>query len=129
MMHLMGLMTLSLVMTAAAAAVWGLTYQNVYNRRCEIGVFRALGVPGWKIVSLFLGKIVLYSVCGAALGCFAGWRAAQALNLLEGAMSLPAGTYTAALLATPAAAALLGLPPILARLAGAPAEVLGDRGP
>lgn len=128
MVHLMGLITLSLVMTAAAVAIWGLTYQNVHNRRYEIGVFRALGVPGWKIVSLFLGKITLYSVCGAALGCVAGWRAAQALNLLEGAMSLPSWTYTAALLATPAAAALLGLPPILSRLAGDPTEVLGDRG-
>ncbi len=101
MVHLMGLMTLSLVMTAAGAAVWGLTYQNVHNRRYEIGVFRALGIPGWKIAALFLGKIILYSATGAAVGCFAGWRVAQALNLLEGAMSLPAGTYSMALLATP----------------------------
>ena len=128
MMHLLGLITLSIVMSVSAAAIWGLTYQNVYSRRYEIGVLRALGVPGWRIAELFLLKIALYGVTGAALGCFVGRYAADMLNITERPIVLPESTWTMVILLTPLVAALFGLPSIVSRLVQEPVDVLGDRG-
>lgn len=53
-----------------AAAVWvGISaLHNVNDRRSEIGILRALGVGSWPIAALFLGKMALVGVAGAALG-------------------------------------------------------------
>ncbi len=128
MAHLLGLVTLGLVMAASATAVWGLTYQNVHGRRYEIGVLRALGMPGWKIAGLFLAKIMLYSALGAALGCAAGQAVAQALQSFQGSIAVSAAVCGWTVALAPVVAALFGLPPIVSRLLQPPVEVLGDRG-
>ena len=120
------LIALSIVMAASASAIWGLTYQNVRNRRREIGVMRALGIPGWRIASLFVGKILGYSLSGAVLGCVAGVFFARAVEVGQSNVSAPPALFIAVLLATPVAAILFGLPPILGGLLQETADVLGE---
>jgi putative ABC transport system permease protein len=45
-----------------------LTLGNVRERRPEIGLLRALGLPGRKVVGLFLGRAVVIGLAGAVLG-------------------------------------------------------------
>jgi predicted lysophospholipase L1 biosynthesis ABC-type transport system permease subunit len=117
---------LAIVIVGSAAAIWGLTYQNVRNRRYEVGVLRALGVPGWRIAVLFIGKILLYSVAGAVLGCVAGVVATHSLNVTGHLVPIPHSVFEGVLLVTPVAAVVFGLPPIVSRLLQEPTEALGD---
>ena len=125
MMYRLQLAALAIVMAGSAAALWALTYQNVRNRRYEIGVLRALGVPDRRIATLFVGKILAYSIAGAAVGCVCGYYAAIQLNASERAISVPGGVWLAVIVATPLMAVLFGLPPVVSRLAQDPVDVLG----
>ncbi len=126
MMYRLELTALSIVMAGSAAAIWGLTYQNVRNRRREIGVFSALGVPGWRVGTLFVGKILLYSVAGAALGCVVGYYLAVWFNVTGRPITVPRDVFTAVVLLTPLAAILFGLPPVVTGLMQEPTRVLGE---
>jgi predicted lysophospholipase L1 biosynthesis ABC-type transport system permease subunit len=117
---------LIIVMVGSAAAICGLTYQNVRQRRREIGVLRALGVPGWRIAALFLGKILAYSVAGAALGCAGGALIANGFKFAETAVSAPLSAILGFLIAAPLAALLFGLPPITAGLLQEAVDALGE---
>ncbi len=121
------LAALGIVMTTAAAAIWGFTHQNVRNRRREIGVLRALGVPGWRIAMLFFGKIVVYATLGALAGCALGNPLGRLLNVSDVTLTIPPKLLLAILICTPLAALLFALPPILGGLLQEPVNVLGDR--
>ncbi len=128
MMYRLELAALGIVMAAAAAAIWNLTYQNVNQRRHEIGVLRALGVAGWRIGALFTIKILAYGVSGAALGCLAGYWAGPALQVTTKAYALPMFHYGALIVAAPLVAVLFGLPPIVSGLLQEPIGVLEEGG-
>lgn len=127
LMDRIALAAVSVVMIASAAAIWGLTHQNVRNRRREIGVLRALGVDDARIAALFLGKILIYSVAGALLGTMMGQFLARVLRVAEESLPLSQGLLLSLLALTPLAAMVFALPPIVGGLLQDPAEVLGDR--
>lgn len=62
------------------AAVWMalLAYGNVRQRRCEIGVLRAIGLRSGQIFTVFLAKAVLMGLAGACVGYVAGFLTALA---------------------------------------------------
>ena len=126
MVYRFELVALAIVMAGSAAAIWALTYQNVHNRRHEIGVLRALGVDDWRIGMLFVGKILGYGVAGAVVGCVLGYMAAGWLNFTGSPLAPPRDVWIAVVLFTPVTSALFGLPPILIRLLQEPIDVLGD---
>jgi len=117
---------LAIVMVVAAAAIWGLTYQNVRNRRREIGVLRALGVPDWRIAALFLNKIFAYAAIGAVAGSLLGAFGAEKISIVDSPVTVTPGMLIALIVITPFIAALFGLPPILGGMLQEPAEVLGE---
>ncbi len=121
------LAALSVVMMASAAAIWGLTHQNVRNRRREIGVLRALGVADGRVALLFLGKIAIYSVAGAVAGLKAGQGLARVLRVTEQNLPAPDNLLLMLLIGTPVAAMVFALPAIVGGLLTEPAEALGDR--
>jgi len=49
-----------------------LAFTNVRERRAEVGILRALGVNSGKVFLIFVAKALLFGLCGAALGYFAG---------------------------------------------------------
>lgn len=99
-----------------ACALWIglLAWGDVRERRFEIGLLRALGVGGGRILGLFLSKLAAMGVAGGALGVVLGW----AVGARVGAIVEPG---VAAALSRPDAA-LLGLAfclaPVLSLLAG-----------
>lgn len=126
MVHRLGVAALALVIAASAAAIWGLTHQNVRNRRFEVGVLRALGVATGRIGALFLVKSAAYGLLGAMLGCGLGIAGAAWLNVTGRPVSLPPGMAPAVILLTPLAAVVFSLPPIAACLLQEPVDALGD---
>ena len=60
------------------AAVWMalLAYGNVRQRRCEIGVLRAIGLRSGQILTVFLAKAVVVGLAGACVGYVAGFLTA-----------------------------------------------------
>ena len=118
---------LAAALAAAAAAVWGLAYQNVTGRRREIGVLRALGVPDRRILALFLGKLFLCGVLGGVAGVAAGrffyfWtHPAPLAEVITRPLLLCMVAGGAPLLTV-----LFGLPPILSRLLGDANDALGE---
>jgi len=128
MLYRLEFAALAIVLAGSAAAIWGLTYQNVRSRRYEIGVLAALGVASRRIAALFVGKILAYSAVGAAAGCLAGYGLALAFNVAGRPMSPPWPVIAAVLVCTPLLAILFGLPAIVSRLVQEPIDVLGDAG-
>ena len=120
------LAAVAIVVAGAATAIWGLTYQNVRNRRREIGVLRALGVGSGQIAVLFLGKIFGYAVLGTILGCAIGCAVGHGLNTTGRPTSVPVDVFAALFLAAPVAAILFGLPPIVSGLLLQPTDVLRE---
>lgn len=111
----------------AAAALWGLSYQNVSARRHEIGVLRALGFSDGRILGLFMGKTVLYALCAALTGCVVGrlFIYCSGINASP-AILTPPTTLFLLLPITVLAAVLFSLPSIMGMLLRDPADILGD---
>ena len=126
MVYRLELVAVAIVVAGAATAIWGLTYQNVRNRRREIGVLRALGVGDGQIAFLFLGKILAYAVLGTVLGCVLGYGVGHGLNTTGRPTALPMDVFAALLVAAPVAAVLFGLPPIVSGLLLQPTDVLRE---
>jgi hypothetical protein len=63
---------LPVVLLASTLWLGGLTFGNVRDRRGEIGILRAVGVPAWKVAALVLGRALLVGLAGAVLGYAAG---------------------------------------------------------
>lgn len=119
---------LGAVIALAACAIASLTYLNVRHRRQEIGLLRTVGVGTAKIAALFLGKVVVYSVLGAALGFAFGLLLARDLGprLLDSAVEAEWLLLPVCLAAAPAVAIVFGLLPILHGLRLDPAVVLRE---
>ncbi|MBN2312165.1 MAG: FtsX-like permease family protein [Candidatus Hydrogenedentes bacterium] len=126
MMYRLEVAAILIVVVGSATAIWGLTYQNVRNRRREIGVLRALGVADWRIAMLFIGKILAYGIVGAVAGCALGWAAAALLNTTGRPVTPSANMLIGLVLAAPAASILFGLPPVFTGLLQEPTEALRD---
>ncbi|MCP4642346.1 MAG: FtsX-like permease family protein [bacterium] len=126
MLYRLELAAVLIVVVGSATAIWGLTYQNVRNRRREIGVLRALGIPDWRIAALFVGKILAFSVLGAVAGCALGHWFAVTFNVIGRTVAPTPGLLASVLVAAPAAAVLFGLPPIVSGLMQEPTEVLRE---
>jgi cell division protein FtsX len=125
--HVGAIMGSSLV----ACALWVglLALLNVRERRQEIGILRAVGYDGGRILVLFLGRCVLMGLLGAALGFLLG----TLLALHEGPQifhltfknARPAYDLLGpALVAAPLVAAIAGLLPATAAATQDPAVVL-----
>jgi putative ABC transport system permease protein len=61
-----------------------LVWNNVRERRTELGVLRALGLRSRHIVAIFLAKAVLVGVAGAFVGYAAGFGAGLAWSVADG---------------------------------------------
>jgi putative ABC transport system permease protein len=126
MVYRLGLATVAIVIAGSATAIWGLTYQNVRNRRAEIGVFRALGIPGRLIIALFISKIAIYGIAGAVTGCVLGYLVAPAAVVTEHIVLPDIASLVLILAIAPVVAILFGLPPIVAGLLQDPVDVLKE---
>lgn len=126
LMHRLEMAALAIVILGSASALWGLTYQNVANRRHEIGVLRALGVADRKIYGVFLGKILAYGVTGAVLGCWLGRITSSWLSVTASPVVAPMNMLACVVIVTPLACIVFGLPPIVSRLMQEPSDVLGE---
>lgn len=61
-----------------------LDWNNVRERRSELGVLRALGLRSRQIVAVFLAKAMLVGVAGAVVGYAAGFGAGLAWSVADG---------------------------------------------
>ena len=68
--------------TVLGAAIWImlLTFANVRERRTEIGILRALGYDGRRIIGLFQLRTLMMSSLGACLGYAVGVCAGAVLG-------------------------------------------------
>ena len=116
-----------------ASGIWIglLALANVRDRRGEIGILRALGVSGQKILLIFLTKAVVIGFAGAGLGYVAG----RAMGILwcdtPGAPPIPLALVDLKLLllvlvATPLLAALASWLPAMTAAQQDPATVLRE---
>jgi hypothetical protein len=67
-----------MILLASAAGMAVLAVMNVRQRRCEIGILRALGLRSRQIFAAFLAKALLAGMAGACVGYAAGFLAAAA---------------------------------------------------
>jgi ABC-type antimicrobial peptide transport system permease subunit len=102
-------------LVALGSALWIglLTLYNVWIRRPEIGLWRALGLPTLRIIMIFLGKAMLIGVVGAVAGYMGGWLAGALLPDSAAAPVKAASMFDARLLGL----VLVGAP-LLAVVAG-----------
>jgi putative ABC transport system permease protein len=114
-----------------ACALWVglLALLNVRERRQEIGVLRAVGYGGGRILVLFLGRCVLMGLLGAALGFLLGTVLAlqQGPEIFKLTFKNAHPAYDLlgpALLTAPLVAAVAGLLPATAAATQDPAVVL-----
>lgn len=68
-----GSVLVPLVAVIAAAWLGLLTWDNVRRRRGEIGILRAFGVGGGKIIYLILSRAFVAGTIGSILGIAGGW--------------------------------------------------------
>jgi len=136
--------TLAAVITplaVLAAAVWVglLMLANVRERRCEIGILRALGKGSGTIAVLFLGKAVLLGLVGAVAGFLLGtaigyglgtevlqWIGTAPVYAAADFFRFPYLMLMIALLGAPVVSAAASYLPTLAALRQDPAVVLRD---
>jgi putative ABC transport system permease protein len=115
------------------AALWLglLCFNNVRERRAEIGLLRALGVRSHQILAIFLSRAALIGLAGACLGYAAGliigalWREAPGAPRL-GALLPDPKVALAVLLAAPLVAVLAGWLPAWFAAQQDPAVVLKE---
>jgi ABC-type antimicrobial peptide transport system permease subunit len=67
---------------------------SVLERTREIGVLRAVGWSGWRVLVMILGESLLVSLSGGIAGVLFGWLALQAVGLLSPLLAGMAGQLT-----------------------------------
>ncbi len=120
-----------LVLVGAALLVGGLAFLNVRDRQAEIGVLRALGVGGARIVVVFLGKALIVGMLGGAVGYPVGLAIASSRGESAAAQAGIFGLFDATLLvvvlvAAPLVAVLASWLPALIAAQQDPVVVLRD---
>ena len=119
-----------LVVFGAGLWIAFLSFGNVRERRTEIGLLRALGVPSRRIMAIFLGRALLMGVVGAGLGFGAGvlvgtvWREGAAAPSV--AVHFDPALLLAVLAGAPFVAALAGWLPSFVAAQQDPAEILSQ---
>jgi len=124
-------MLVPLVLVGAALLVGVLAFLNVRDRHAEIGVLRALGVGGARIVAVFLGKALVVGAIGGAIGFPLGLAIASGQGESAAAQTGLFGLFDATLLvvvlvAAPLVAVLASWLPALIAAQQDPAIVLRD---
>ncbi|MFW6101385.1 MAG: ABC transporter permease, partial [Bacteroidota bacterium] len=68
------LASLLIILLIAGASVWifVLIWNNIRERRYEIGILRAVGFRRYQVLRIFLGKSVLMGILGGVIGCLTG---------------------------------------------------------
>jgi putative ABC transport system permease protein len=125
---LMSLLTV-LALTCSALAISNLVTASVIERTAEIGLLKAIGAGNAAISVLLISEIMLTSMCGGAVGFFAGVGFAKLIG-----RAVFGGVITAHTLAIPIVALLVALvavagslPAIRMLLSLRPAETLHGR--
>jgi hypothetical protein len=115
-----------LVLLAAIATVGLLGWNNVRERREEIGVLRAVGIGSPPVFGLFLIRGLLLGLAGALIGCAAGSAVVFFLEEVpgQGGGLLDPLVLVAVMLAAPLVTGLASLPPALFAVRQDPASVL-----
>lgn len=115
----------AIALLLAATGIFGVLSQAVTRRRREIGIRRALGADGRRLVKMLVGRGVALAAAGAAIGAAASLAGVRALEgLLHGVSPFDAVSFTAV------AAVILGVAllacwwPTRRALTVEPAEVL-----
>lgn len=122
---------LNIVVLACAAMVGALALLNVRERRCEIGVLRALGYGSPAVGLLFVGRALVLGVIGAVAGYALGsWLALHYGPRIFAvtARSIVADPWLlyAALVATPLLAAACSIFPVSLAVLQDPARTLRE---
>jgi putative ABC transport system permease protein len=109
------------------ATVWifFIIFNNVRERRREIGILRAVGFRRSQVLRVFLGKSLLMGIVAGALGCFVGVLLGVVWSSVEPSFAGFAGLLSGPLLLTG-----LLLAPVLALAAGLiPAVIAANQDP
>ena len=125
-----------LVMVACAVWVGLLAFNNVRDRKAEIGIQRAMGFRARQIMFLFLTKFLVMGLLGGAFGIFAGLGFGKWLGLtLEediggiaaaGELFNP-GLFLLALIIAPVLTVISGWLPTMVAIRQDPAEALREK--
>ena len=124
-----------LVMVACAVWIGLLAFNNVRDRKTEIGIQRAMGFRARQIMFLFLSKFLIMGLLGGALGIFAGLGFGRWLGLtLEediggtaaGELFNP-GLLLLALIIAPVLTVISGWLPTIMATRQDPADVLREK--
>ena len=124
-----------LVMVACAVWVGLLAFNNVRDRKAEIGIQRAMGFRARQIMFLFLSKFLIMGLLGGALGILAGLGFGRWLGLtLEGHIEgitaagelFNPGLLLLALITAPVLTVVSGWLPTLVAIRQDPAEALRE---
>jgi len=123
-----------LVMVTCAVWIGLLAFNNVRDRKAEIGIQRAIGFRARQIMFLFLSKFLVMGLLGGALGIFAGLGFGRWLGLtLEQDIGVTAagelfnpGLLLLALIIAPVLTVISAYLPTMVAIRQDPAEVLKE---
>ncbi len=120
-----------LVILGSAVLVGVLTFNNVRERRTEIGILRAIGYRSAQILAVFLTKAAVLGITGAAAGYAAGFAVAAASNTgpVSGASAsalFRPGILLVVIVASPLLSAVASWLPALLAARQDPAAVLSE---
>lgn len=116
------------VVFLAAVFIALMTWQNVRDRRAEIGILRALGKATNTIAGLLLAKAMIVGIVGGAIGCFVGVLVANqigaSMQIAPEWITIDGGLLVATIIGAPLIAAIASYLPTLSALSQDPARVL-----
>ncbi len=124
-----------LIIVACAVWVGLLAFNNVRDRKTEIGIQRAIGFQARQIMFLFLSKYLIMGLLGGAFGIFVGFGFGRWLGLtLEGNIEgIAAGKlldpvlFLLALVTAPVLTVISGWLPTMVAIRQDPAEALREK--
>ena len=121
--------------SVVAGGIWiaFLSLINVWDRRSEIGILRAVGVGSGQIIKLFLFKSIIVGLLGSMLGCLIGLLGVMEIN----AFAVKSGSLSSTqifswrlvlliVVCVPALAAVAGWLPAFMAAGQDPAETLRE---
>ena len=118
-----------LIMLGSAALVGVLAFNNVRERRAEIGILRAIGLRSRQILGVFLAKAAVLGIAGAVLGVAVGFTvglfAREGSNGFTDAVSLAHPLlFAAALIVAPLLSLIASWVPAFMAAREDPADIL-----
>ena len=125
-----------LVMVTCAVWVGLLAFNNVRDRKAEIGIQRAMGIRARQIMFLFLSKYLIMGLLGGVLGIFVGLGFGRWLGItLEGDIKeivaagelFNPGLFLLALIIAPVLTVISAYLPTLVAIRQDPAEALREK--